>query len=367
MPKQKYQAALDDNELNYDEMQMNVVEQLEILHARFITLNSNSENSISKKLTGIFRLKKKQNTATKGLYIWGSVGRGKTYLMDIFYDCLPKERKLRLHFHRFMQEIHHQLRNINNEEDPLLTVAESFKQRTDIICLDELFVSDIGDAMILAGLLDALFAHDIILVTTSNCHPDDLYKGGLQRQKFLPAIELIKQQTNVVELGGSTDHRLEFLEHADIFHYPLDEHAHQVMANNFKHVSPEPGIENESLSIEGRRIQTIRCADGTVWLFFNELCGGPRSAADYIEIGRCFNTVLISDIPVLTNNDDLARRFITAIDEFYDRSVKVIISAEASAHDLYKGKRLSFEFQRTVSRLLEMRSHDYLARPHKSL
>lgn len=367
MPKKRYQAALDANELNYDEMQMKVVEQLDALYLQVTKQNSSFDESLTSKLTGVFRRSRNHKTCAPGLYIWGSVGRGKTYLMDIFYDCLPAEKKLRLHFHRFMQEIHHQLRNIKNEEDPLLIVAESFKQRTDIICLDELFVSDIGDAMILAGLLEAFFSHGITLVTTSNCQPDDLYKGGLQRQKFLPAIELIKQQTKVIELGGNKDHRLEYLEHADIYHHPLDENAHQVMANNFMHVSPEPGIENEYLTIEGRSIPTIRCADGTVWLCFSNLCGGPRSAADYIEIGRCFNTVLISNIPVLTNNDDLARRFITAIDEFYDRSVKVIISAEASVHDLYKGKRLSFEFQRTVSRLLEMRSHDYLARPHKSL
>ena len=367
MPKKRYQAALNANELNYDEMQMNVVEHLDALHTQVSQQHLSLDDSLGSKLSGFFRRAKKPNSCAQGLYIWGSVGRGKTYLMDIFYDCLPADKKLRLHFHRFMQEIHHQLRDINNEEDPLLIVAESFKQRTNIICLDELFVSDIGDAMILAGLLDAFFSCGINLVTTSNCHPDDLYKGGLQRQKFLPAIELIKQQTNVIELGGNTDHRLEFLEHADIYHHPLDECAHQVMTNNFMNVSPEPGVENEHLSIEGRSIQTIRCADGTVWLCFSHLCGGPRSAADYIEIARCFNTVLISNIPVLTNNDDLARRFITVIDEFYDRSVKVIISAEASVHDLYKGKRLSFEFQRTVSRLLEMRSHDYLARPHKSL
>ncbi len=367
MPRKRYQAALDANELNYDEMQMNVVEQLDALHSHVSNQNLTNEISLSSKLTGVFRRLKKQNNHAQGLYIWGSVGRGKTYLMDIFYDCLPTDKKLRLHFHRFMREIHYQLRDIKNEENPLLIVAESFKQRCDIICLDELFVSDIGDAMILAGLLEAFFSHGIILVTTSNCHPDNLYKGGLQRQKFLPAIDLIKQQTNVIELGGNTDHRLEYLEHADIYHHPLDENAHQVMTDNFMHVSPEPGVANECLRIEGRSIQTIRCADGTVWLCFSDLCGGPRSAADYIEIGRCFNTVLISNIPVLTNNDDIARRFITAIDEFYDRSVKVIISAETSAHDLYKGKKLSFEFQRTVSRLLEMRSHDYLARPHKSL
>tara|TARA_R110002096_G_scaffold67198_9_gene163040 strand:- start:1408 stop:2511 length:1104 start_codon:yes stop_codon:yes gene_type:complete len=367
MPKKRYQMALDANELIYDKLQMNVVEQLDDLHSQITQSRLSPGGSFSNKLTGFFRRTQKQKSCVKGLYIWGSVGRGKTYLMDIFYDCLPSDKKMRLHFHRFMQEIHHQLREINNEENPLMIVAESFKQRSDIICLDELFVSDIGDAMILAGLLEAFFMQGITLVTTSNCHPDDLYRGGLQRQKFLPAIELIKQQTKVIELGGNTDHRLEYLEHADIYHHPLDENAHQVMTNNFMHVSPAPGVENECLTIEGRSIQTIRCSEGTIWLSFYDLCDGPRSASDYIEIARCFNTVLISNIPLLTKKDDLARRFITAIDEFYDRSVKVIISAEADVHHLYKGKKLSFEFQRTISRLLEMRSHDYLARPHKSL
>ena len=367
MPKKKYQQALDANEINYDEMQMNVVNQLHELHAKFDHSPSPENESLVSKLTGIFKLANTEATSVRGLYIWGSVGRGKTFLMDIFSDCLDDQNKLRLHFHRFMQEVHHQLRNIENEESPLNIVADSFKQRTNIICLDELFVSDIGDAMILASLFDALFSRGITLVTTSNCHPDDLYKGGLQRQKFLPAIELLKQHTKIVELGGNTDHRLEFLEHADIYHYPLDESADKVMLDNFIHISPDAGTENEKLTIEGRSIHTIRCSDGTVWITFSELCDGPRSAADYIEIGRCFNTVLISNIPILTNNDDLARRFITAIDEFYDRCVKVVISAEASVHELYKGEKLAFEFQRTISRLLEMRSHDYLARAHKSL
>lgn len=367
MPKNRYQQALNANEINYDEMQMNVVNHLHELHGKLSQTPTLANESLVSKLTGIFKLNNNDTTSIKGLYIWGSVGRGKTFLMDIFYDCLDDQNKMRLHFHRFMQQVHHQLRDIKNEESPLTIVADSFKQRTDIICLDELFVSDIGDAMILAGLFDALFSRDITLVTTSNCSPDALYKGGLQRQKFLPAIDLIKQHTKVVELGGSTDHRLEFLEHADIYHYPLDESANQVMLDNFKHISPDSGNENEVLTIEGRSIETVRCSDGTVWLTFSELCDGPRSAADYIEIGRCFNTVLISDIPVLTSKDDLARRFITAIDEFYDRCVKVIISAEAAVHDLYKGEKLAFEFQRTVSRLLEMRSHDYLARAHKSL
>ncbi len=367
MPKTRYQNALNANQVNYDENQMRVVEQLDKLHRRLAKKNKPQTTSLTSKLAGLLRLRSETSETIKGLYIWGSVGRGKTFLMDIFYECLPQERKLRLHFHRFMHEVHQQLGKISNEQNPLILVAEKFKQRTDIICLDEFFVSDIGDAMILAGLLKAFFSQDIVFVTTSNCHPDELYSGGLQRQKFIPAIELLKQQTQVIELGGNTDHRLEYLEHANIYYSPLDETAQKIMLDNFMHISTESGVENECLTIEGRSIPTLRCSDGTVWLEFNALCDGPRSAVDYIEIGRCFNTILISNIPVLTNKDDLARRFITAIDEFYDRSVKVIISAEADVHDLYKGKRLSFEFQRTVSRLLEMRSHDYLARPHKSL
>ncbi len=366
MPKHKYQQALQAKQINYDAKQMHVVDQLEGLHRRLAQTDTPNMSLVSK-LTGIFKRPANHLSGNQGLYIWGSVGRGKTFLMDIFYECLDDENKLRLHFHRFMQEVHYQLRNIKNEESPLNIVADNFKQRTNLICLDELFVSDIGDAMILAGLFAALFSRDITLVTTSNCQPDELYKGGLQRQKFLPAIDLIKHHTKVIELGGDTDHRLEFLEQADIYHSPIDDSAHSVMLDNFMHVSPEAGIENESLTIEGRKIQTIRCSDGTVWFMFNELCDGPRSAADYIEIARCFNTVLISEVPILTNKDDLTRRFITAIDEFYDRSVKVIISAQAPVHELYKGQKLAFEFQRTISRLLEMRSHDYLARPHKSL
>ncbi len=367
MPKIRYQQALESGQINTDNRQMQVVNQLDDLYQQLSSKTVSNRAGFSRLLPAIFRRTDSTPQQIKGIYIWGTVGRGKTFLMDIFYECLNKEQKMRLHFHRFMQEIHHQLDTIKNEQAPLNIVADSFSKRARVICLDELFVSDIGDAMILAGLLEAFFSRGIILVTTSNCHPDSLYHGGLQRQKFLPAIELIKQHTHIVELAGNTDHRLEFLEHADIFHHPLDETANEVMLNNFMHVSPEAGKENERLSIEGRQIQTIRCADGVVWFSFHALCDGPRSAADYIEIGRCFNTVLISDIPVLTHKNDMTRRFITAIDEFYDRNVKVIISADASVHELYKGQKLAFEFQRTISRLLEMRSHDYLARPHKSL
>lgn len=367
MPKKRYDQALKTKKLCPDKGQLYIVKRLEALENRLISSQSSQQTSLLKKMMSRIRQSSSSHQAAKGMYIWGSVGRGKTHLMDLFFECLPTEDKLRLHFHRFMQEVHHQLSLIKNEENPLERVAEHFRSRASVICLDELFVSDIGDAMILAGLLSALFERGISLVVTSNCHPDDLYKDGLQRQKFLPAIELIKKNNEIVELRGDTDHRLGFLEHADIFHFPLDDKAQQVMLENFNNLAHESGNEKEVLTIEGRKIQTICCTEGVVWFEFSELCGGPRSSADYIQIARCFNTVLISNIPILSQNDDMAKRFIIAIDEFYDRNVKVIISAEADAHELYTGQKLSFEFKRTVSRLIEMRSHAYLGKAHKSL
>ncbi len=367
MPKSKYDQAIKRQLLRPDHGQRSVIQHLDALEKRLKKCQQIQEPSLANRVLTLLKRNQQPVKATKGLYIWGSVGRGKTHMMDLFYDCLPIKKKLRLHFHRFMQEVHNQLSLIENRENPLDDVALHFHRRADVLCLDELFVSDIGDAMILASLLESLFKHGVTLVSTSNCHPDELYKGGLQRQKFLPAIELIKSHTQIAELNGDQDHRLEFLENADIYHTPLDNSAEQVMLDNFEHVATEPGVENEVLHIHGHQINTRRCSDGVVWFDFNDLCGGPRSASDYIEIGRCFNTVLISNIPILTENDDLTRRFITAIDEFYDRNVKVIISAAVSERELYKGQKLAFEMQRTESRLIEMRSHDYLTQAHKSL
>ena len=219
MPKNFYLKDLESKGFNPDQDQLLIVDRLEKLKIE-LEKQSESDASLSSRITGIFNLGG-STPPCKGIYIWGSVGRGKTYLMDIFFDCLQIELKMRLHFHRFMQEVHNVLKKVRNEENPLDLVAIHFRKRTTVLCLDELFVSDIGDAMILAGLLDALFKQGITLVTTSNCHPDSLYKDGLQRQRFLPAIELLKENTDVVELKGNTDHRLQFLEHADIYHCPL--------------------------------------------------------------------------------------------------------------------------------------------------
>jgi cell division protein ZapE len=304
-------------------------------------------------------------TPVRGLYLWGGVGRGKTYLMDIFFHALPLDGKLRLHFHRFMKRVHDELKALRDRQDPLPLVAERLTENTRIICLDEFFVSDITDAMLLGGLLKALFERGVTLVTTSNIPPDELYRDGLQRARFLPAIELLKTHLEVFRMDGGVDYRLRYLDSVALYHTPLGETADDALLEAFEHVSPEPGTAGGKLEIEGRRIATRRQGDGVVWFDFATLCEGPRSQNDYIEIARLFHTVVLSDIPVLDRDrEDPARRFLNLVDEFYDRHVKLILSAAVPIELLYQGERLSFEYRRTVSRLIEMQSHDYLAREH---
>ena len=299
-----------------------------------------------------------------GLYIWGSVGRGKTWLMDLFFENLPVARKQRVHFHRFMQRVHRNLAEQGQVRDPLPRIAAEWAQKCSVLCLDEFFVSDIADAMLLGGLFEGLFRNGVTLVTTSNIAPDGLYEDGLQRAKFLPAIELIKQHTRVLELPGKTDFRLRILEQSEIFHYPLDESADRVMTGSFNRMTADCEL-NHDLDINGRNFHARRRGDGVIWFEFEELCGKPRGSIDFIEIARSFNTVVLSNMPRLEEeNSNAARRFVNLVDEFYDRNVKLLISAEAPIRELYGGRKLEFEFQRTVSRLIEMQSHDYLARPH---
>lgn len=309
-------------------------------------------------------VRRKKPGYSQGLYIWGSVGRGKTWLMDLFYEHLPVRRKQRVHFHRFMQRVHHSLKAQGQVRDPLPRIAADWARNCSVLCLDEFFVSDIADAMLLGGLLENLFLNGVTLVTTSNIAPDGLYKDGLQRTKFLPAIELIKQHTQVIELSGTTDYRLRILEQSEIFHCPLDQAADRVMTESFDRMTAECEL-NHDLDINGRSFHARRRGDGVIWFEFEELCQKPRGAADYIEIARSFNTVMLSNIPRLGQDDaNAARRFITLVDEFYDRNVKLLVSAAAPIKELYSGRKLEFEFQRTVSRLTEMQSYEYLARPH---
>jgi cell division protein ZapE len=295
------------------------------------------------------------------------VGRGKTYLVDTFHDCLPFERKLRVHFHRFMQRVHAELGDLEGEKNPLEKVADRLAEQAVVICFDEFFVTDIGDAMILGGLMEALFARGVTLVATSNIEPHKLYDNGLQRQRFLPAIALIEQYTEVVNVDAGIDYRLRTLEQAELYHYPLDAAADVSLGESFERLAPEPGHHWERIEVNGRYI-TCRClADDVAWFDFAELCDGPRSQNDYIELARVFHAVLISGVPQFTpEHNDQARRFVNLVDEFYDRNVKLVLAAEAPLLELYAGGRLEFEFQRTVSRLQEMQSHDYLAREHRA-
>lgn len=301
-----------------------------------------------------------------GLYFWGGVGRGKTYLMDIFYESLPFEERQRTHFHRFMRHVHQELKSLAGEKNPLVQVAQRLAERVRVLCFDEFFVVDITDAMILAGLLGELFRQGVTLVATSNIVPDELYRDGLQRVRFLPAIDLLNRHTRVVNVDGGVDYRLRALKRAELYHCPLDAEADASLMRSFESLASELAQADAELEVEGRRLRVRRLADDVAWFDFVELCDGPRSQNDYIELAREFHAVLVSNVPCLdAGRDDQARRFINLVDEFYDRNVKLVISAEVPLERLYRQGRLAFEFERTRSRLLEMQSHAYLGREHR--
>jgi len=364
-PLQRYQQDLLQSGFSKDAAQQLAVERLESLYHRLIAAEQ-KEQQFTAKLLHSFGLSKKQ--PERGLYFWGGVGRGKTYLMDIFYECLPIDRKMRVHFHRFMRRVHDELKTLEQQKNPLEIVAKRLADEARIICFDEFFVSDITDAMILAGLLEGLFKNGVSLVATSNIVPNGLYKDGLQRARFLPAIALVNEHTEVINVDGGTDYRLRLLEQAELYHCPLDDGADISLKASFESLVPDINevVENLVLDIGGRGIKARFHAEDVVWFDFKALCDGPRSQNDYIDIAMEYHEVLLSDIPELTQaKEDQARRFINLVDEFYDRSVKLIVSAEKPIHELYSGTRLVFEFDRTQSRLLEMQSREYLARPHK--
>jgi cell division protein ZapE len=301
----------------------------------------------------------------RGLYIYGGVGRGKTFLMDLFFANLKIEKKRRIHFHRIMREVHERLQRIGAQENPLDKVAADIASETRVLCFDEFYVSDIADAMILGRLLDALFARGVILVTTSNSAPAALYWDGLQRDRFMPAIALLEQHTEVIEMDAGVDYRLRLLQKAGTYLSPANDAADQKLRQFFTSASPGESGEARILDVLGREVRTRRCAKGVAWFDFTEICDGPRSQNDYIEIARWYQTVIISDVPALTRElENSARRFISMVDEFYDRRVKLILSADVGLHELYQGTKLEFEFRRTESRLSEMQSAEYLHQAH---
>jgi len=301
-----------------------------------------------------------------GLYLWGSVGRGKTFLVDLLFQALPFEDKLRLHFHRFMGRVHAALAKLEGEVDPLRAVAAQFAAQARVFCLDEFFVTDIGDAMLLGGLLQHLFERGVTLVTTSNIVPSQLYKDGLQRAKFLPAIALLEQHCEVVELTSAQDYRLRALTSAGVYFTPLGADAERAMLACFERIAPGMRRPEPEIVINGRGIAVKLRAEGVVWFEFDALCEGPRAVADYIELAQSFNTVLVSAVPQFSpQTDDAARRFVNLIDEFYDHGVNLVLSAAVRITELYDGERLRAEFARTESRLIEMQSAEYLARAHR--
>ncbi|MDX1561464.1 MAG: cell division protein ZapE [Gammaproteobacteria bacterium] len=361
-PKTAYRERIETGALEADPAQEPAVDALERLHDELVAAEQHAGT-----LKGRFdRLLGRPRPAVRGVYLWGGVGRGKTLLMDLLYHCLPFGQKRRQHFHRFMATVHSGLRRLSDEQNPLDLVADQIASETRIICFDEFFVSDIADAMILGNLFTALFERGVTLAATSNIPPDDLYRDGLQRQRFLPAIEAIKQHTEIVELEGNRDYRLRVLERADVYQTPADAAADEHLAEYFAAIAPDEAERNGKIEILGRDIAFERMSDGVIWLKFDAICDGPRSQDDYIEFARTFQNVLVSEVPRLTVElENQARRFIALVDEFYDRRVKLILSADAPLDELYAGQKLEMEFERTRSRLLEMQSHDYLAAAHK--
>lgn len=362
-PLQRYQADLKRPDFFHDAAQENAVRHLQRLYDDLVGAGP-QEGSLFGKLFG----RKKPQGPIKGIYFWGGVGRGKTYLVDTFFDALPFEQKMRTHFHRFMKRVHEEMKTLKGEKNPLTIIGKRFADEARVICFDEFFVSDITDAMILATLLEELFKNGVSLVATSNIVPDGLYKDGLQRARFLPAIALLKQHTEIVNVDSGIDYRLRALEQAELYHWPLDAEAEQSLSRSFQSLLTEHCTvkDDEVLLIENREIRARKTANDVAWFEFRELCDGPRSQNDYIELGKIFGAVLLANVEQMgVTKDDMARRFINLVDEFYDRNVKLIISAEVELKDLYTGGRLEFEFQRTLSRLLEMQSHEFLSRPHK--
>ena len=364
-PLEQYQQDLTGDDFYYDAAQENAVKHLQRLYKDLETkpIAVSGFKKVLNRWKKVYA--KPDRKLIQGIYFWGGVGRGKTYLMDTFFDCLPFENKTRVHFHRFMHRVHQELKGLTGQSDPLKIIAKRFAQESCIICFDEFFVSDITDAMILGTLFEELFSYNVTLVATSNIIPDELYRNGLQRERFLPAIKLINEHTEIINVDSGVDYRLRTLEQAEIYHHPLDDKANENLRDYFSRLSTETGQKNVGIEINNRQLPTVEVADGVVHFEFDLLCQTARSQSDYMEISRLYHTVLLANVSQMgSDTDDSTRRFIALVDEFYERNVKLIISAEVALEHLYTGKRLAFEFKRCLSRLQEMQSHDYLASEH---
>ncbi len=351
--KKIYQAELLARGYSADPAQLRAVQMLEACSREWGKYREQRSNALKKLIN--------RPAIPRGVYMYGGVGRGKSFLMDCFYSAVPLKRKTRLHFHEFMREVHRELAGMQGTANPLNLLAKRIAEKYRLICFDEFHVSDITDAMILHRLLKALFEHGVGLVTTSNFKPDDLYLHGLNRDRFLPAIALLKEQLHVINVDHGTDYRGQTLAQLALYHTPLGEASEDAMRNAFERLA-ETQDEDPVLQIEARKIYARRKAGGLVWFDFKTLCGGPRSQNDYLELATQFHTVLLSDVPQMAPRmASEARRFTWLVDVLYDRRVKLIMSAAVPATQLYTEGLMANEFARTVSRLHEMQSSEFLA------
>jgi cell division protein ZapE len=368
-PASRYQQALTEGSHQPDDVQREAVTRLDAIYQEL--RSKCSETAPAGGIMAKFgRLLGKRAAAgsgepVRGLYMWGGVGRGKTWLMDMFFQSLPGERKLRLHFHRFMLRVHEELTQLQGQPDPLEIVADGFKAEADVLCFDEFFVTDITDAMLLGTLMKALFARGITLVATSNIPPNELYRNGLQRARFIPAIEALKSHCDVLNVDAGIDYRLRTLTQAHLWLSPLDEATASQMEQLYTALAGVPRAGEPVLEVNHRPLQTLGTANQTLAVDYKTLCVDARSQHDYIALSRLFHTVLLSNVPVMTvTSENEARRFIALVDEFYERHVKLVVSAQTELFNIYQGERLKFEFQRCLSRLQEMQSEEYLRLSH---
>lgn len=390
-PSERYAAGVARGDWQADPAQQPALVELDRLHAALV--QPPARRGVLGRLFG----GGDTSDVPAGLYLWGGVGRGKTFMIDLFHDGLPLQsmrptaaddanaappkdptrhaapdpklgRKRRTHFHRFMREVHESLRTHAGERDPLAAIVRGWRDAgLRVLVLDEFFVSDIGDAMLLARLLDRMFADGIVLVTSSNVDPKDLYKDGLQRARFLPAIELLQRHTHVVYLESDTDYRMRALTRSPVYRTPLDAQSDAWLDTRWRELGGDDEHRDAGIEIDGRRICVRARTPGMAWFDFDALCEGPRGASDYIQVATEFHTVLLGGIPHMdATRDDAARRFVTLIDELYDRNVNLVCTAAAEPPALYSGERLTGAFERTASRLIEMRSAEFLAREHRS-
>ena len=352
-----YEAALKERGYSSDPAQLRAVDALERCANEWGAYKQRRSNSLKKLFV--------HPPIPRGVYMFGGVGRGKSFLMDCFFNAVPLKRKTRLHFHEFMREVHRELRELQGTVNPLDALGKKIAARYKLICFDEFHVADVTDAMVLHRLLDSLFRHGVGFVTTSNFHPDGLYPDGLHRNRILPAIELLKSHLDVLNVDNGTDYRRRTLEHVPLYHCPLSDEAEREMEVTFGQLA-ETADESPVMTIESRQIHAYRRAGGVIWFDFKTLCGGPRSQNDYLELATQFHTLMLSRVPQMPPKmASEARRFTWLVDVLYDRRVKLVMTAEVPPESLYLEGPMSHEFPRTVSRLVEMQSAEYLAEPHR--